>query len=228
MQLDFLWTLTGFILTLLVFSYLFGDHFLFRIAAYLFVGVMAGYAAVLLIYQVILPRLVYPLLEGGALQTIQAVVPLALGVLLLSKLSPRFSRLGNLSMGYLVGIGAAVLTGGAVVGTLTGQLQAATAVFDLNAAALAGHSPVGALVEASLFLLGTISTLVYFQFSVKDKHQNAKRPPLLEAVATIGKIFIAITLGAIFAGVFAAALAALIDRLDFITEFIFGIVFRTL
>ncbi len=225
MQLDFLWTLTGFILTLLVFSYLFGDHFLFRITAYLFVGVMAGYAAVLLIYQVILPRLVYPLLEGGALQILQAAIPLALGVLLLSKLTPRFSRLGNLSMGYLVGVGAAVLTGGAVVGTLTGQVRAATAGFDLQAAALAGRSPAGALAEASLFLLGTISALLYFQFSVRDTRQKAERPPLLEAAATIGKVFIAITLGAIFAGVFAAALAALIDRLDFITEFIFNIAF---
>lgn len=225
MQLDFLWTLTGFILTLLVFSYLFGDHFLFRITAYLFVGVMAGYVAVLLIYQVILPRLVYPLLEGGALQILQAAIPLALGVLLLSKLTPRFSRLGNLSMGYLVGVGAAVLTGGAVVGTLTGQVRAATAGFDLQAAALAGRSPAGALAEASLFLLGTISALLYFQFSVRDTRQKAERPPLLEAAATIGKVFIAITLGAIFAGVFAAALAALIDRLDFITEFIFNIAF---
>jgi hypothetical protein len=225
MQLDFLWTLTGFILTLLVFSYLFGDHFLFRITAYLFVGVMAGYAAVLLIYQVILPRLVYPLLEGGALQILQAAIPLALGVLLLSKLTPRFSRLGNLSMGYLVGVGAAVLTGGAVVGTLTGQVRAATAGFDLQAAALAGRSPAGALAEASLFLLGTISALLYFQFSVRDTRQKTERPPLLEAAATIGKVFIAITLGAIFAGVFAAALAALIDRLDFITEFIFNIAF---
>ncbi|NPV75068.1 MAG: hypothetical protein HPY59_01710 [Anaerolineae bacterium] len=225
MQLDFLWTLTGFILTLLIFSYLFGDHFLFRIVAYLFVGVMAGYAAVLLIYQAILPRLVYPLLEGGALQTLQAVIPLALGALLLTKLTPRFSRLGNLSMGYLVGVGAAVLTGGAVVGTLTSQVQAATVGFDLQAAAMVGRNPAGALAEASLFLLGTISALIYFQFSVRDKRQKAERPPLLEAVATIGKVFIAITLGAIYAGVFAAALTALIDRLDFVTEFIFNIVF---
>ncbi|MCC6148113.1 MAG: hypothetical protein IT308_11160 [Anaerolineaceae bacterium] len=226
MQQDFLWTLIGFLLTLLVFSYLLGDHFLFRLVASLFVGVAAGYAAVLLIYQVILPRLIYPFGEGGALAILRAIVPLVLGLLMLTKLFPRFSRLGNLSMGYLVGVGAAVLIGGAVIGTLSGQLRASAAGFDLHRAALAGRSPVGALVEAVIFLFGTISALLYFQFSVRSKNNpQAARPPLLEAIASIGKVFIAVTLGAIFAGVFAAALAALIDRLDFITEFIFMLVF---
>ena len=44
----------------------------------------------------------------------------------------------------------------------------------------------------------------------------------MERIAGIGKAFIAFTLGALFAGVFAAAVTALIDRLDFLTEFIFN------
>ena len=39
---------------------------------------------------------------------------------------------------------------------------------------------------------------------------------LIEVLSKIGEVFIAITLGALFAGVYLAALAALIDRLDFI------------
>ena len=59
-----IFTLVGFVLTLMVFSYIFGDNFLFRLASYLFVGVSGGYVGALVIDQVILPRLIYPLLEG--------------------------------------------------------------------------------------------------------------------------------------------------------------------
>lgn len=225
MQLELVWTWIGFVLTLLVFSYLLGDHFIFRLAVALFVGVTAGYSAVLILYQVILPRLVSPFLSGGGALALQASVPLVLGLLLFTRLTTRFSRLGNLSMGYLVGIGAALLIGGAVTGTLAGQIGAVTSGFDMRPAVLAGRGTAGALAEAVVILVGTLCTLVYFQFSVGEKGRKGERPALLQAAANIGKIFIAITLGAIFAGVFAAALAALIERLDFITEFIFGILF---
>jgi hypothetical protein len=45
---DLIWTIVGFILTLMVFSYLFGDNPLFRLVTYLFVGVSAGFAAVMI------------------------------------------------------------------------------------------------------------------------------------------------------------------------------------
>jgi hypothetical protein len=39
-------------------------------------------------------------------------------------------------------------------------------------------------------------------------------------MAKIGQVFIAITLGALFAGVYATAITALIERLDFIMQFL--------
>ncbi|MEN4099916.1 MAG: hypothetical protein ROW52_08335, partial [Anaerolineaceae bacterium] len=60
---DLIWTIVGFILTLMVFSYLFGDNPLFRLTTYLFIGVTAGFSAVMVIYHVLMPRLLFPLLE---------------------------------------------------------------------------------------------------------------------------------------------------------------------
>ena len=51
--MDYIWTLVGFFLTLLVFSYLFGDNPLFRIVTYLFIGVSAGYTAAIILYYVL-------------------------------------------------------------------------------------------------------------------------------------------------------------------------------
>lgn len=212
MQLD-MWTLAGFILTLMVFSYLFGDNFLFRVATYIFIGVSAAYVCVIVIYQIILPRLLLPLVIGSTSERTMMFFPLVMSVLLLFKLSSRFSNLGNLSMGYLTGLAAAVTVGGAVLGTLAGQVGASFHFLEDSQ----GTLPSLALLEGAFVLLGTIATLVYFHFGAQ---QNAARKPrrvwVVEGAAGIGQIFIAVTLGALFAGVLTASITALVERLSFI------------
>ena len=210
--MDIIWTVVSFLLTLLILSFIFGDNPLFRFAAYLFVGVSAGYAAVLLIYQVLWPQLVVPIVAGDWI----TAVPLALGLLLVFRLVPSLSRIGNISMAYLVGAAAAVAIGGAVLGTLLSQTRGAINAFDTGASAN-GAAPLGGLGDALVMLVGTVATLAYFQFTARTRpNQPAKRPAAVETLARIGQIFIAVTLGALFAGVMAAALTALIERLGFI------------
>ena len=218
MPTDLIWTIAGFILTLMIFSYLFGDNILFRIATYIFVGVSAGYVATMLVYQVIMPRLVWPAMTGSILQV---VVPIILSILLVAKLFPRFSSLGNIPMGYIVGVAAAVVIGGAVLGTLFGQGQATINMFSLQAAAASPQGPMVQLGGAAFILVGTLCTLAYFNFGAVARPTVAAtepphRAPVVELLARIGQIFIAITLGALFAGIFAASITALIERLDFI------------
>jgi len=98
---ELIWTLVSFFLTLLVFSYLLGDNPLFRFVSALLIGVTAGYFAVVIIYQVLIARLVVPLAQGSTL----AMIPVLLSGLLLMKLSPRLTSLGNVSMALLVGVG---------------------------------------------------------------------------------------------------------------------------
>jgi hypothetical protein len=220
--MDIIWALVGFVVTLLVFSYILGDNPLFRIAAYIFVGVSAAYAALLVIYQVLLPRLVQPLFQGSYL----LIIPLLLGVLLIAKLFPRFSKVGSLSMAYLVGAAAGVAIGGALLTTLLGQMQGAINEFDLvSAARQQGNTPLMQIVEGFFLLVGTVTTLAYFQFGARKRpDQSPRRNPWIDSLAQIGQVFIAITLGALFAGVFSAALAALVERLDFLIQFILSLV----
>ncbi len=220
---DLIWTLAGLILTLLVFSYLFGDNFLFRVATYIFVGVSAGYVAVIVMYQVLWPRLILPLIQGSLIEKLFVVIPLFMTALLLTKISPQFAPLGKLPMAYLVGVGAAVAIGGAVFGTLLGQIGGAARPFDLGAATTGAPGPA----EGLLMLIGTAGTLAYFQFTVSARAlQPARRSPIVEGLSLVGQVFIGITLGAIFAGVYAASLTALMDRLQFvltvIAQFISG------
>jgi len=58
--LDLIGALLGFLLTVFIFSYIVGDNVLFRIATHLFVGVAAGYVAIVVIQNIILPQMIWP------------------------------------------------------------------------------------------------------------------------------------------------------------------------
>jgi len=216
--MEMLWTIIGLILTLMIFSYLLGDNILFRIATYIFVGVASGYGVTMVIYQIILPRMVWPLVKGDWIITL---VPLALSLLLITKLFPRLSNLGSVSMAYLVGTAAAIIIGGVVFGTLFGQVTASFNLFDLKAGAAQGQNPIVQLLSGAFILFGTVTTLAYFNFwAIAKPNQAYHRHPFIALLAKIGEFFIAITLGALFAGVFTTSITALIERLDFIKHFI--------
>ncbi|MRR30927.1 hypothetical protein EG834_11520, partial [bacterium] len=73
--IDLVWTFAGFILTLFVLSYIFGDNPLARIAMYLLIGVSAGYLLVVVFHKVLIPRLFTPLVSGTVWQKALVLVP---------------------------------------------------------------------------------------------------------------------------------------------------------
>ena len=204
--------LIGFILTLMVFSYLIGDNPLFRIAIYLFIGVASGYAASVVVNYVLIPRL-SSLQANDVNQLILVVIPVLFGITLFAKLFPRFSWIGNFAMAVLVGVGAAVAIGGALLGTLMPQLGSAINMFDLRAAG----SGASRLLQGVVMLGGTVFTLASFHFSAGRGADGApKRNSIIEGIAWVGRLFIAITLGVLFAGVYMSALTAMIERWSFV------------
>ena len=74
-------------------------------------------------------------------------------------------------------------------------------------------------------LVGTITTLVYFHFGAKATAGGPQRSKLVIWLGWIGQIFIAITLGVLFASVLAAALTALIERLNFIWNYLTSVMY---
>lgn len=218
---DLIGVIVGFFLTLLVFSYLLGDNPLFRLTIHLFIGVAAGYAAVVTIYSVILPRLFVPLFNGSRGEQLLALLPLLLSVMLLTKISPRLARVGNFSMAFLVGVGAATAIGGAVMGTLIPQVDASINAFDWQTLQASSANFWFQIFNGVILLLGTIATLAYFNFTSSARPgQTGRLQSFLDLIRPIGQVFIAITFGFLFAGVYAATLVALIERLNFLVEFI--------
>jgi hypothetical protein len=207
---DLIGAFLGFTFTLLIFSYIWGDNPLFRLTVHIFVGVSAGYVTIVVFNNVILPQLIFKLASGNRGEAIIAAAYLIPGALLLTKMSPRLSKIGNPVMAFLVGIGAAVAVGGAVIGTIGPQVAASTSVFNTDN-----------VLNAVIILFGTLATLIYFHFGEhKKSDQLSQRAQIVKGVSWVGQIFIAITFGALFAGVYYAALTALIERLTFLWTFI--------
>jgi hypothetical protein len=216
--------LLAWVLTLMVLSFLIRDNPLFRVATYLFVGVASGYAGAIAWHNVLEPALIDPVITRGpgALLDVTLIVPWVLILLLLFKLSPATSRLGSVSTALLVGVGAGVVVGGAITGTLIPQSVAAMAT--LSPAAVTpttGETGLERSFSVLVLLVGTVSTLVYFQFTArKTATGEAQRAAVVNIVAWVGRLFIAVTFGVMYAGVLMATLVILSERIQFLVIFV--------
>lgn len=214
----------AFALTLMVYCYLGKDipffHAIYRVAAYIFVGVALGYGAVMAWHGVLVPRLLRQLGRGQWFY----LVPLVLCLFLLARVRRVWRQVGGLTMAFLFGVGAALAVGGALVGTLIPQVQATfvslnPSYYDVVATQEGALSSSYAL-DALLIAIGTVSTLLYFTFSVGDRAKplGRLRSRLTHLAAGFGKVFIMFTLGALFATAAISRIALLVDRVRFIIE----------
>lgn len=214
----------SFIFTILILSYLIGDNPFFRAAVYIFVGAAAGYVAAVAWNEIIVPNFIQPVLSGTAFagpgQIVAWIIPLLGSILLLFNIFPRLSNIGQLPMAYLVGVGAAVAIGGAVLGTLFPQISATFNDFDVGLAVTHNTNVIFLILNGVVLLVGVIGTMVYFHFGASQKTDGTvQRNILVNVFAWVGRVYIAVTFGVLFAGVYMAALTALIERMDSIRSF---------
>lgn len=225
---DLIWGVVGLLLTIMILSYLIGDNVFFRFAAYIFIGLTAGFVAVMLINKILIPYLVTPIVTGGWQQWLWMLIPLGLILLLVMGQWSKFASAGSIPLAYLAGLTAAVAVGGAVFGTLIPQARAVIEAFDpAGWYAVPGRSWLR-VMDAVVMLVGVIGTLSYFHFgkrrSTDDVVESPDPPRLMRALGKVGQVFIGITLGAVFASVFSSALIALIDRVLFVGEIILKLI----
>jgi hypothetical protein len=214
---DFILGILSLLFTVLILSYAVGDNPAFRLAIHVFIGISAGYVTAIVLLQVIANKMILPLFSGGMTEKTLVIIPLVLGMFLLTKMSPRIEWIGRPVVAFLIGTGAAAAVAGAMMGTIYPQVTGSIDVLSQNP------------LEGILILLGTVATLAYFQFTVLGKKAPVgKRGWAISVIAVVGQVFIAITLGTLFAGVFSAALTALVDRIQSIVLFIDQIITQLL
>jgi hypothetical protein len=220
----------GFLLTVMVLSYIIGDNFLFRLAVHIFIGVASGYAAVLILYNVLWYQVLVPVLQifsggkfSGLTCFVMSVVPgVILGLWMFTKASPRMARWGTPVLAFLAGVGAATVVVGAIRGTIFPQVGASVNILNIQSSPPELNKLVGWFINGLIILVGTVTTLIYFNFGIKHKEEGVpvQRSVFMEYLSTVGQGFIVITLGVLFASVYIATLTSLIDRIRFLWDVI--------
>ncbi len=206
--------LLGFFLTIAILSYLLlDDNLLFRLGAYVLVGVSAGYLMAVMMSSVLFDQYLSPLFYGFSLDKLPLLILLlVLGLLLLARMDPRGSGMAFIPMAFLVGVGAAVVVGGSLTGTFIPQAVAAAepSLFP---------SDPWSMLENWCVLLGTLTTLAYFHFGARPRGgAEPAAPPVLGPIMQVGKVFLSLTLGALYAGALLSALSLLVERMYFLVQ----------
>jgi hypothetical protein len=214
---EFVGLILGATLTLFVLSYLAGDNPLYRLALYLFIGTLVGYSFGIVFREVLVGMALARLLSSPS----AALVPLVLGILLLFKGFPRQAFVGNLSIAYLIGVGAAVALGGALLGTLAPQVGATGRA--LTPVSLRSF-PFG-LLDGLMVVAGTICTLLAFTFTQpRGRGIAALWGHVLSGAAWIGRVFLIVVFGLAFAGALTASLSIFIGRVQGFIDLAFRVI----
>lgn len=181
---------------------LYKENKLFRIAETVLVAITAANGIVLTFNNYIKPTVVSDIGKHGKWWY---VIPLLGGLLMYTRFFPSLGWLSRIPMGFWLGVGSAyILTRQPAV--LMSQIQAT--FLKLNT------------LNNILFVLGAVTVLVYFYFTV----ETCKGP--IKTVSEIGKVFLLVTFGAAFANTVMSRVSVLLGRLQFIIQDMFGLGIR--
>ncbi len=195
------WVATG--LSLFVYSFLYKDNPYFKLGEHIFVGVSLGYILTITYHEVIVKKLYVPLVEQGKWWLL---IPALLGMLLLTRFLPPIAWLSRIAFAFILGVSSGVAIPRQLSSFILQQVQGTIKPFvTAGDGGSVWVSP--ASLDTLLLLVGVVSVLVYFFFSVE--HSGAVRQ-----VARLGIYFLMVSFGAAFGYTVMARMSLLIDRFD--------------
>jgi hypothetical protein len=201
--------ITSFTLTLLIFSYLLGDNFLYRLAVSVFVGLTAAFTTIAVFRGVIMGLPEWKLLFAGQVFNPQVIVviyiPVILATLLLLKPIPAVKSLTNVALAFLIAVGSAVALVGAVNGTIIPLIADTTVI----------EGDMMSIVNGIIVLIGVVTSLLYFRYQAKlNPDGTVTHGRIITVLRNIGQGFIVVTLGAIYATAILTSLTILTGQIS--------------
>ncbi len=196
------------LLTLAIFSFLYRDNPVYKIAEHMFVGVSAGYGVVITWREAVIPDLIQPLLDPAAVDlagpNYVVLIPGALGMLMFSRFFPRYDWLSRWPIAFVMGYSSGLAIPAAIQMQLLPQLHAT-----LQPVWPAGEVTWWMALSNLLLFVGVLCTLAYFYFS--REHKGA-----LGVASRIGIFFLMVAFGAGFGQAVMARVSLLIGRVQFL------------
>jgi hypothetical protein len=212
-------------LTLIMYSFLYRDNPLFKIAENLYVGIALGYTAIRISWQQALRPEVYepifcaPTSDAFWIALAHRALPIILGLLLITRVSRKYGWLSRYSYALMIGWGSGMAIEVTTHTFILKQLQTAVAPIQTGvgsaAAAMAWYSwpyftgVILPIVGALIVMIGTVAVLWYFFFSVEHKRAGG-------ALSKLGILFLMVSFGASFGYTVMGRVSLLIGRVQFL------------
>ena len=196
--------------TLALYSFLYKDNPLFKFAEHVYVGVAAAYIFGIVWYNSLYGEIIisyFPSLttegsaQGGGHSPWVLIAPTFLGLLMLLRFSSKLGWLSRYSFAFVVGIGAGFTIPRYMSAFLLGQLGPSLAPITWDLAGL----------NLFIVLIGVLTVLIYFFFSVE--HKGA-----VGYASRLGIWFLMVSFGASFGYTIMARLSLLIGRITFLLD----------
>ena len=205
------WVWIAAILTLAIFSFLYRENPLYRIAEHLYVGLSVGYTITIYWHQVLVPSLFAPVAGNSHFGTKVWLIAIAIiGALYFTRFIPKISWLVRIPIAITLGYWSGVSLPRAVDAEIIQQLKATIIT--------RGHlAHWDTALWVILILVGVIATISYFFFS-------SERKGVLKPLSYTGIIFIMVGFGASFGYTVMARISLFIGRLQFLLGDWLGII----
>lgn len=189
-----IWHWTSAFCILAMWTFLYKENPIFRVAEHLFVGSSAGHAigmAVGNIYRYGWNPLVHK-------QQLLLFVPVILGILLYARFIPKLSWLSRWPVAFLVGVG----TGQSIYTALRTQVVNQS----IGAMATLPGATLGTTINGLISLIGLLAVLCYFLFSIPQS-----KP--LRTFSKAGRWMMMVTFGVSFGNVVSGRISVLLGEL---------------
>jgi hypothetical protein len=191
----------GAFFTLAIYSFLYKENPVYRLAEHLVVGISLGYTMAITYDVVLKPRLIEPLIGGHAWTLL---IPAVLGLLYITRFIPGIAWLSRYPIAFVMGTGMGVAFPLTMKGNVLRQLEAAMIPF--YQAGMPWHVVVGNIV----LVFGTLAALIYFFFSKPHKG------PFFGTGSKIGIWIIMLGFGATFGFTVMGRISLLIGRIQYL------------
>jgi hypothetical protein len=187
------------LLTLAIYTILFGDNPIYKFAEHLLLGLTIGYSLVVTVKSILIPQAVTPIAAGNLV----AIIPVVLGSVMFLRVHPKLAGWSQIPLALLIGAGAGA--------SIPAMMQAR--VLKQASATISGSGTV----DGVMILFGVLVTLMYFVFTKPHSGGWGK-------AAVAGRYFMMIFFGATFAYTVMSRMALLIGRLEFLLSGWLGVI----
>ena len=187
------------IFTILLLTVVFKDNLGYRFAESTYVGLYAGYTVAIQWFNYIRPSVQKQILAEGKWHYI---IPIIIGLLIYTRYIKQIAWLSRYHLCFLLGIGSAYVLSTTFKPLFIDQIKA-------TFLPLWGTGDWWTNVSNIIYVVGTVTTLVYFFFTLEKKGVQG-------AVSKVGRYVMMIAFGAAFGNTVMARVSLFLGRMQFL------------